>query len=491
MKLTPALLAFLATALSASAQQAISSRVVAQGLIDPVFVTHAPGDDASRIFVVGHTGLIQIVENGVVLPTPFLDIEAITLYNWEEGMHGMVFHPDYQQNGYFYVTYSDLNSAWVLARYERDALNPNLADPNSALVVLTFPHPSEIHHGGWMEFDQDGYLFVSVGDGSDLGDPPNHAQRGDVLLGKILRIDVDHPSGGMNYGIPPDNPFVGDPNYRDEIWTTGLRNPWRCDLDDLTGDLYIGDVGNFLWEEVDVVPAGQGGLNLGWRIMEGAHCNNPPSGCNQAGLTLPVHEYLHNYFFPPFRCSITGGEVYRGRTMATMHGRYFFADYCGGEVWSFRWNGRKVVQFKDHTPELGAKLGPGRQLTGFGTDADGELYICDQNGGKIHQIVPAGLVLEVPHLAAGSTATASVYLGAPNQPTALLVSVNGLGLTPVPPANLTLFLDDPQLVAIETANATGDVTFTGVTPAGLANRTIWLEAAQFGEVSNVVVELVD
>lgn len=475
--------------LVAASQQPITTEVVATGLNTPVWVTHAPGDPASRIFVVTHWGKLRIVENDALQPTPFLDVHHLVTFDGnEQGLLCAIFHPDYQQNGYFYLVYVDVAGDWVLARYQRDPLNPDLADPNSAVILLTIAHPLTWHHGGWMEFGQDGYLYVATGDGGGVGDPFNYGQDPLNLNGKLLRIDVD---GGFPYAIPPSNPFVGNPNVLDEIWALGVRNPWRGDMDDLTGDLWFGDVGQDTWEELNFLPAGVAGANLGWRIMEGFHCYNPSSGCNPAGLTPPIHEYRHQTTPQGFRCSITGGRVYRGRAMATMHGRFFFGDYCTGEVWSTRTDGIGTTEFLDHTAELEATMGHDAQVIGFGQDADGEIYVCSRRDGSVHRVVPAGLRLRAQPLSAGSVAALRVSGGTPVAPAGLFSSTRGLGSTPVPPANLVLDLDRPRLAAQGQTDASGTALFTASVPSSAAGRTVWLQAAQNGTTSNVIVAEVE
>jgi glucose/arabinose dehydrogenase len=476
----------LALTVPAIAQQPLATEEVATGLNTPVWVAAAPGDDASRIFVVTHWGRMRLVENDVLNPTPFLDVNHLVTWDGnEQGLLGMVFHPGYAQNGLFYITYVDVNGDWVLARYARDPSDPNLADPNSAVILLTIGHPFTWHHGGWMEFGQDGYLYVATGDGGGVGDPINAGQRGDTLLGKLLRLDVD---GGFPYLIPPTNPFVNDPNVLDEIWALGVRNPWRGDMDDLTGDIWFGDVGQDTWEEVDYTPAGAAGVNYGWRVMEGTHCYNPPN-CNAAGLTLPIHDYQHGGV--PFRCSVTGGVVYRGRAMADLHGRFFFGDYCSGEVFSTLTDGAVTVDLRDHSADLALTMGSSRQIIGFGQDADGEIYVCDKVDGSVNRIVPAGFRLRVPHLAASSAATVTVSGGTPNRGAALLYSLAGLGSTTLPNYNVTLGIASPTVAAIATTDSLGAATFAGTVPAALQDRTLWFQAAQMGVESNIVIETVD
>ncbi len=479
-------------AASASAQQPIATEPVASGLNAPLYVTHAPGDDASRIFIVTQFGKIRIVKDGTLLTAPFLDINSKITFSGEQGLLGMAFHPDYEQNGFFYVNYSDdTGGDTVIERYQVDPTDPDSALPASAFELLGIDQPFSNHNGGWIDFGPDGYLYIGMGDGGSGGDPGNRAQNGQELLGKILRIDVDNPSGGLNYGIPPSNPFVNDPLVLDEIWAIGMRNPWRCEFDNETGDLWIADVGQDKWEEIDFEPAGSGGQNYGWRIMEGNHCFNPATNCNQTGLILPVYEYSHGG--APFRCSVSGGVVYRGRAMADMHARYFFSDYCSGQTWSFRLSGgTTVVDFVEHTTELDPPGSPTLgSIVSFGEDADGEMYVVDQAGGDVYRIVPAGLRLNLPELVAGSATSATVSGGAPTGLTGLFYSFTGLGSTPLPPANVTLGIASGTLIATVLADGAGTATFAGSVPAGLQGATLWMQAAQMNVKSNIVLEVVE
>ncbi len=364
---------------------------VANGLSRPVFVTHAPGD-FQRIFIVEQTGGIRILRNGVPLEPPFLNLDPISLYRGDErGLLGLAFHPNYPTNGQFFINYIDNAGNTVIARYHVSA-DPNIADPNGE-IVLTYDQPFTNHKGGWMSFGPDGYLYIASGDGGWVSvpnpDPFNNAQDIHKLLGKLLRIDVngdDFPEdASRNYAIPPDNPFVGV-DGDDEIWAYGLRNPWRCAFDDLTGDLYIADVGHSDWEEIDFEPADStGGRNYGWKCMEGMHCTTYGGcDCPSPALTPPIYEYDHS----SKRCSIIGGEVYRGCAIPDLLGTYFFADFCSNEIWSFRYIGG-VTEFQDHTA---AFVPPGgfhiQDISSFGKDAAGELYICDLLGGEVFKVIP-------------------------------------------------------------------------------------------------------
>ncbi len=355
----------------------------------PVQVTYShPGDD--RLFIVGKNGQIRIYKNGGLLATPFLDITALTSNGSEQGLLGLAFDPDYVNNGIFYVNYTGFTPAGGgisrdtrIVAYERDALDPDLADPSSASLLLSISQPETNHNGGQIHFGPDGHLYISTGDGGGAGD--NHGVIGNgqdptTMLGKILRIQTN---GLAPYTVPADNPFVGVAGVLDEIWDLGLRNPWRFSFDRDTGDIYIGDVGQGSWEEVDFEPAGSGGgFNYGWRLREGAHCFNPPTNCDPGGLTDPVFEYSH----AGGNCSITGGHVYRGQDIAGIDGFYFFADYCSGDFWSLinttqGWQSDPLTVFVGATP-LSANI------LGFGEDSQGEIYICTggQTFGSIYKL---------------------------------------------------------------------------------------------------------
>jgi len=367
---------------------------VANGLSNPLFVTHAPGD-FQRIFIVEQGGKIRILQNGQLLTPAFLDLDTISLFSGERGLLGLAFHPDYTTNGRFFIYYVNNSSNIVIAGYTVSS-NPDIADPIET-TILTIAHPTfQNHYGGWMAFGPDGYLYIATGDGGWVSvlnpDPFNNAQDiTDKLLGKILRIDVnadDFPDDAdRNYAIPPDNPFVGG-DGDDEIGAYGLRNPWRCAFDDLTGDLYIADVGHSAWEEINFQKAGRpGGQNYGWKCMEGMHCTTY-GGCTcfAPEQTLPIYEYRHTV--SPPRCSITGGEVYRGCAIPELLGTYFFADFCSNEVWSFRYNGA-VTEFQDRTADfVPSDALTIRDISSFGKDAAGELYICDLRGGEVFKIIP-------------------------------------------------------------------------------------------------------
>lgn len=340
----------------------------ATGFDDPVVITHA-GD--SRLFVVAKAGYIYIVDtDGNTNPVPFLDIDArVKSTGSEQGLLGLAFHPQYPDSAYFYVNYIGVADSTHISRFSVNPATPDLADNQSEKKLMTLYQPFTNHNGGDLKFGPDGYLYIALGDGGSGGDPDNRAQNLQDFLGKILRIDVDH---GDPYAIPETNPFYNDPLALDEIWAYGLRNPWRFSFDRLTGDLWIGDVGQGAHEEIDFEPAAStGGENYGWRCYEGNFSYNP-NGCGAAGLyTFPVYDYSHS-----LGCSVTGGFVYRGTQFPGMVGKYFFADYCSGRMWTLEdiggtWTATLFAQFS------------GENFTTFGEDVQGRLYVASYSTGTI------------------------------------------------------------------------------------------------------------
>jgi glucose/arabinose dehydrogenase len=315
---------------------------------------------------------------GELAPTPFLDIHTRVSCCGERGLLSLAVHPDYASNGQFFVDYTDTGGNTVVSRF-RVSANPDVADPDSEQVILRQAQPFPNHNGGLVRFGPDGYLYIGFGDGGSAGDPQGNAQNRLTWLGKLLRVDVD---GGAPYAIPPDNPFAGTAGALGEIWALGLRNPWRFSLDRATGDLYIGDVGENLHEEIDVEPGGGRGSDYGWPIMEGLQCFDPPASCPMGGLTLPVLEYGHDE-----GCAVTGGFVYRGCAMPDLRGTYFYGDYCRGFVRSFVYAGGAATQMQERTADLAGGAPSGWQVSSFGEDARGELYICDLRG-AVYKIVP-------------------------------------------------------------------------------------------------------
>lgn len=373
---------------TAQAQTTLTTELVANGFQRPIGARALPGDD--RIFVTEqNTGLVRIIQGGAVLPTPFLNVKSkINSGGNEQGLLGFTFHPDFANNGHVYVNYTASGpNRTVVERYTVSASNPNVADPASALQIITFNQTQSNHNGGDLQFGLDGYLYIPTGDGGGAGDTACNAQNTNLMLGKILRLDVD---SATPYAVPATNPtnFTGTAT---ELWAIGLRNPWRTAFDTLTGDYYIGDVGQNVWEELDILAPGDGGYNLGWKMMEGnacfgtGNCGSVPA-CNDPSLTDPVYVYSHS---SPFggSCSITGGEVYRGQMIPELFGTYFFADYCSNIILSFQWNGTMMTNQTNRTSELAPGGGLTiNQITSFGVDGDGEVLICDQ-GGEIYRII--------------------------------------------------------------------------------------------------------
>jgi glucose/arabinose dehydrogenase len=345
---------------------------------EPMFITHA-GDGSGRIFVVEKDGFIRIIaSNGTVLATPFLNIDPLVGSGGsEQGLLSMAFSPNYSTNGEFYVNYTNNSGDTVIARYSVSG-DPNVADPGSAQIVLPIDQPQSNHNGGQIQFGPDGMLYIGMGDGGGAGDTANNAQTVNRLLGKMLRIDVE-TGNPVTYTIPADNPFVGQAGYREEIWHIGLRNPWRFSFDSQTGDMYIGDVGQGQWEEIDFQPASsEGGENWGWRCYEGDATYNT-AGCQPASAyDFPVHDYNHS----GGRCSVSGGYVYRGGVYPRMQGMYFFADYCSGETYGMQFFNNAWI-----TQEL---YDFGGNPTTFGEDEAGNTYVATQ-GGIVYRLTdPAG-----------------------------------------------------------------------------------------------------
>jgi len=345
---------------------------VASGLSSPLLVTHA-GDGSDRLFVVEQTGKVRIVKGGDLQSASFIDISRSVSGGGEQGLLGLAFHPSYEIDGKVYLSYTDLNGTSVIREYRVSASNPDRVDGTSGRTLLRVKQPYANHNGGHIAFGPDGYLYIGLGDGGSGGDPGNRAQSPVTLLGKLLRVDVNKRTGSLPYGIPSTNPYVGRSGL-DQIWAFGLRNPWRFSFDRSTGDLWIGDVGQGVWEEVDRALASSGrnagrAVNYGWRVMEGAHCFSPSSGCVRTGRTLPLTEYGHTNG----RCSITGGYVYRGTTYPDLVGAYLFADYCSGEVWFVDRGAARGV-----TPTRA--LDTNSRITSFGEDEAGELYLTSAEG---------------------------------------------------------------------------------------------------------------
>ena len=348
--------------------------VVISGVPEAVALVDA-GDGSGRLFVVQQTGDILIFQNGALLPQPFLDLhDRITQLGSgysERGLLGLVFHPQFKSNGFFFVNYTDRNGNTVIARFSVSSGSPDQADPNSELQLIHVDQPYANHNGGALAFGPDGYLYIGLGDGGSANDPENRAQSLNTLLGKILRIDVDQ---GDPYAIPPDNPFAQGGGLP-EIWAYGLRNPWRFSFDRSTGDLYIGDVGQNQWEEIDYLPAGSpGGTNFGWRYFEGNHSNvgTPPAGFR---WVPPVAEYNHSE-----GCAVMGGVVYRGVNLPEWQGVYLYGDYCSGRVWG-------LLKNPDGSWQNAVLYDQGYPSSAFGQDAAGEVFLVGYQAGEIYRLV--------------------------------------------------------------------------------------------------------
>jgi glucose/arabinose dehydrogenase len=352
--------------------QGVSLQQVANNLGPITGITHA-GD--GRLFLTIRTGRIVILENGSLRSQPFLDIQSLTTTDGERGLLSTAFHPRYAENGFFFINYTNLQGNTVIARYQVSASDPNRADPASARTLLTIEQPFSNHNGGQLQFGPDGYLYIGMGDGGSAFDPACRAQKTDTLLGKMLRIDVDqNVSAPPFYGIPASNPFRGGGNPPDEVWASGLRNPWRFSFDRQTGDLWIGDVGQNQREEIDFQPASsRGGENYGWKVMEGTLCDSsdacPAStpACGSTAYTFPVLEYDHGP-----HCSVTGGYVYRGSGASQLRGSYVFGDLCSGVIWAAARSGNSFT--------VRTVSGQLSQPTTFGEDQGGELYVGNLDG---------------------------------------------------------------------------------------------------------------
>lgn len=347
--------------IAAAGAQEIRLAPIATGVDAPTDIQHA-GDGSGRLFLVQQNGLIRIFQNGVIDPTPFLDIRTKTRANGERGLLGLAFPPSFPQSGRFYVNYTNLAGTTIIAMYTTGS--------SSETILLEIPQPFSNHNGGQLRFGPDGYLYIGMGDGGSAGDPQNNGQNRNALLGKMLRVDVETEPGRIR--IPPDNPFVNSSGTRPEVWALGLRNPWRFSFDRATGDMWIADVGQNQYEEINFQPASsRGGENYGWNQMEGAHCFRP--NCSTQGMTLPVAEYGRND-----GCSVTGGFVYRGNAAPGLRGSYLYADYCTGRMWALERAGAQWVNRLLLTAESG--------ITTFGEDQSGEVYVGNAGTDTIYRI---------------------------------------------------------------------------------------------------------
>lgn len=457
----------------ASAQAPISTELaLVDTLGQPVQVLSPPGDP--RLFVVELEGAVRLAQAGGVSSTPFLDVSGDVQLSIWSGLRAAVFHPDYAANGFVYVFYDAASSQGgandaegVIDRFTVSASDPDVVDPTSRVEIFRFYQPVTFHGGGCMKFGQDGLLYFAIGDGGGgSGDPDCNAQNPALVLGKMLRIDVDT---AFPYAIPPDNPFVADPAYRDEIWHTGLRHPWRWSFDRLTGDMYITDVGQHDREELDIVPAGVSGLNFGWKMMEGTTCYNAlgcpgtTPACGAVTLTPPSFEYDTGP-----GCSIIGGYVYRGSSVSGLDGQYMFGDYCTGAIWTLEWDGAGgVTNVLDRTTELG---GPFNLLSSFGEDADGELYLVVQSG-EIHRIVQGCAAVDYCAAAPNSVGPGADLSWSGSS--SLTANDFTLEITSAPPGQPGLFYYGPSAISVPFGEGTRCV---GGTTSRL-NPPVFLDAS--------------
>lgn len=359
----------------AAAKAGIDLEAVVTGFDRPTAIA-SPGDGTGRLFVAEQAGRVRLIVDGALVARPFLDFSSRVFSAGGNGLLGLAFHPEFAQNGYFFVHYVSLEQRSTVARFQVSG-NPNRARASSETAVFVFDEMAGNHKGGDLAFGPDGYLYVPIGDGSGGGDPDDNAQNLENLFGTVLRLDVDR----VPAAAPPDNPFVGDPSARDEIWAYGLRNPWRLSFDPASGDLFIADVGEQALEEVNRQPASsRGGENYGWRRREGSRCFEPATDCGADGLVPPILEYGRD-----LGCSITGGFVYRGKSFATLRGHYLYGDFCTGIIWGAEPN-RDGVWISRMLAETGLSV------VTFGRDDDGELYVADYASGSIFRITSRELV---------------------------------------------------------------------------------------------------
>jgi glucose/arabinose dehydrogenase len=366
---------------AAPSASSIKLTKVAGGLSKPVFITSAR-DGTGRLFIVEKTGTIRVLSGGSVLSTPLINLSGSVSSGSEQGLLGLAFHPNFKANRKFYIDYTNRYGNTVIREYKVSASNPNRVQKGSGRTILKIKQPYSNHNGGMIAFGPDGYLYIGTGDGGSGGDPGNRAQRKNTLLGKLLRINVNGTTAKHNYKSPRSNPYVGRKG-RNEIWQRGLRNPWRFSFDRANGNLWIGDVGQARYEEIDRARRTSSGagraVNWGWHVMEGFSCYQPASGCNKTGKTRPLLNYSHA---ANGRCAVTGGYVYRGSRIAALRGWYVFGDYCSGEIFT-------VPSTASSKPGKVRLAGPGGgQISSFGESGSGELLVV-YLGGSIYRIDPA------------------------------------------------------------------------------------------------------
>jgi glucose/arabinose dehydrogenase len=359
------------TVLASPTDARIRLRLLASGLSKPVFATGAR-DGTGRIFIVEQTGKIKIMKNGVVRSRAFLNLSHEVSGTGEQGLLGLAFHPKFKTNRKLYVNFTNLDGDTIIREYRASSTKPNVVNTSTMRRILKIDQPFANHNGGMLAFGPDGYLYIGMGDGGGAGDPSNNAQNTAVLLGKMLRLGINGTTATTAYVVPGNNPYVGVAG-RDEIWQIGLRNPWRWSFDRVTGHLWIGDVGQGQYEEIDhavATSSGAGrGVNWGWRVLEGTHCYSPSTGCDTTGKTMPLLDYDHGNG----RCAVTGGYVYRGSAIPLLRGGYLFGDYCSGEIW--------VVPVSAQPPASKVRLlDTSLLISSFGEIGGGELVLIDHNG---------------------------------------------------------------------------------------------------------------
>jgi len=353
-----------------TAQVQIELEEISSDFARPVFLTHA-GDGLGRLFVVEQEGRVRIIENGEILESPFINIQPRVGFGNERGLLSIAFHPDYATNGRVFADYTNTNGDTIVSEFAVSDSDPNMVDPESETILLQVVQPTAIHNGGQLHFGPDGMLYISMGDGGGPIDPDGNGQNKENLLGAVLRIDIDSE---FPFAVPADNPFV-DEDGRDEIWAYGLRNPWRFSFDQLTGKLFLGDVGEGRFEEVDLIVRGG---NYGWNTMEGNACFNPRVGCDPSGLVRPIAEFVQTAE-NDFRGAVIGGYVYRGSQFPDLFGLYFFGDLNSGRIWS-------LEEITEENYLMREVLDTDMLITSFGEDEDGELYVMNL-AGQVFRII--------------------------------------------------------------------------------------------------------
>ena len=521
MRASPSLRAFsslfagVLLAASISSQTPLTTqRLIGTGLRNPLWAGAPDGD--ARIFIAQQNGIIKIYENGALLPTPFLTLgSGLVSSGGERGLLGVAFHPNFAQNGEFFLNYTrQPDGATVISRWRVSTSDPNVADPQSEEVILVQSQPFSNHNAGGLAFSPvDGFLYIPLGDGGSANDPGCRAQKLDTLLGKMVRIDVD---GGTPYAIPPSNPYVGVPNAREEIFHLGLRNPYRFSFDRATGDIYIGDVGQNAREEIDFAAAGDVNLNFGWKVMEGTRCastNNCPTvpACNDPAYTDPIYELIHGGINPPL--AVTGGYVYRGCAIPDLVGTYFFSDYADDKIRTFEYDVATgtVNNFQDRTAELAPATGSIVRIAAFGEDGFGEILIVEHGtAGELYKVVAASAV-QATALQRNGGGTNRVCLESQSQPIlgstwTVTIDASGAGGTTVglfgfsAPSSGTFLFGEELLVdlssqrvfsAIQALTGAGieELTFTLPCDLSLGGVQVSTQAAVFGggvELCNAV-----